>query len=170
MSWTVEQGIVNEVLDIYAEYDGDGTYAKSKTARQQIEILSASIATVLISLGALPGWAYAVNEIKFTGRLASEGGKRGACPWRGYPWASRMIRCSSTSTLGVASLWCFFDEEAKKNGGGAGGERRRYCVHYSLNHSGASSTSWIARPTPMPMRVGDRANAPIMAIMTPASP
>lgn len=52
MSWTVEQGIVNEVLDVYAEYDGDGAYGKSATARQQNEILSAPTAATSISLHA----------------------------------------------------------------------------------------------------------------------
>ena len=73
VSWTAAQGIVEEVLDVYAEYDGDGTYGKSTTARQQIEILSAPTAAMSISLDALPGWAYVGDEIEFTGRLTSGG-------------------------------------------------------------------------------------------------
>ena len=73
VSWTAEQGIIEEVLDVYAEYDGDGTYGKSTTARQQIEILSAPDETTSITLDALPGSVHIGDEIEFTGRLTSGG-------------------------------------------------------------------------------------------------
>ena len=71
--WVAEPGLVEEVLDVYAEYDGDDTYGPSSTLRQQIEILPAPAVHTSITLDALPSSAYVGDEIEFTGRLTSGG-------------------------------------------------------------------------------------------------
>ena len=73
VAWGAEQGLVEKVLEIYAEYDGDGTYGHATTRRQQIEILPAPVAATSITLDALPRSAYAGDEVEFTGRLSSGG-------------------------------------------------------------------------------------------------
>ena len=71
--WGAEQGLVEEVLEIYAEYDGGEGHAPATTRRQQVEILAAPAAATSIALDALPRSVYAGDEVDFAGRLSSGG-------------------------------------------------------------------------------------------------
>lgn len=73
VQWGAEQGLVEEVLEIYAEYDGGEGYAPATTRRQQVEILAAPAAATSIALDALPRSVYAGDEVDFAGRLSSGG-------------------------------------------------------------------------------------------------
>ena len=73
VQWDAEQGLVEEVLEIYAEYDGGEGYGPATTRRQQVEILPAPAAATTITLDALPRSVYAGDEVEFAGMLSSGG-------------------------------------------------------------------------------------------------
>ena len=69
--WVAEQGMVETTLEVYAEYDGDGTYGASDTARYEIEVVEMAAEPTSIALDAPPAAVYAGDEVVFTGVLTS---------------------------------------------------------------------------------------------------
>ena len=72
--WTAQAQAVEIDLDIYAEFDGDGSYRGDQTIRYTMSVYEAvGLPSATVTLSGVPSWVYAGDTVVFAGTLTGNG-------------------------------------------------------------------------------------------------
>lgn len=72
--WTAQAQAIEIDLDIYAEFDGDGSYESDQTIRYTMSVYEAvDLPSATVTLSGVPSWAYAGDTVVFAGTLTGNG-------------------------------------------------------------------------------------------------
>ena len=72
--WTAQAQAVEIDLDIYAEFNGDGSYESDQTIRYTMSVYEAvGLPSATVTLSGVPSWVYVGDTVVFVGMLTSNG-------------------------------------------------------------------------------------------------